>query len=208
MKIFRIFYLASSILILLAACSTQKTAYAAPETQGHSGYTTTYGAKGKIFKTMPETNQDLIVATASLENVTPSPIDLEENEVFADDLYASTEVIVQTEKTKTRNTFTTNVVNNYNEIEKSYKKHSTLNRIFNKDSKQSATQTASGSSASSVLAIAGLVFAIIGLFTYGLLFGIIAVIFSVLGLSSSLKALAIAGLIIGILDIVLVLIAM
>lgn len=208
---FKKIYVAAAILIMATSCSTQKMAYTASEAQSHSGYTTTFGAKGKIIKTEPQSTIPYSVAEESLEKPTVLPndlTDLDEAEVASSDLYASTEVVVQIAKTEKKNTFTTNVVNNYNEIQKSYKKHSILNKIFSKDSKQGVAQTTSGTSAASVLAIAGLVFAIIGLFKYGLIFGIIAVIFSALGLSSSLKALAIAGLVIGILDIVLALIAM
>ena len=54
-------------------------------------------------------------------------------------------------------------------------------------------------------AIVSLICSLVGLLFYGLIFGIIAVIFGLLGLNSKRSGLAVAGLVIGTIDIVVVL---
>ena len=54
-------------------------------------------------------------------------------------------------------------------------------------------------------AIASLVCSLVGLFLYGIIMGIISIIFGVIGLGSKRSGLATAGLVIGIIDVVVVL---
>lgn len=54
-------------------------------------------------------------------------------------------------------------------------------------------------------AIASLVCSLVGLLFYGIIMGIISIIFGVIGLESKRSGLATAGLIIGIIDVVVVL---
>jgi hypothetical protein len=52
------------------------------------------------------------------------------------------------------------------------------------------------------LAVAGFIASLVGLFIFGIILGILAIIFGAIGLESQRRGLAIAALIIGIVDIV------
>lgn len=194
MKLFRISYFAIAILIVFGACNSYKTAFQKSETQNHSGNITSYGPKGIIIKNEIE--------SSSATNDQAADLEKEDAENFSE-VPEDAEVV---ENPRGENVFAKNVASNYKEIQDSYKKNSIARKIFKVNANQNTTQTNADGSAQGGFAIAGFIISIAGLFVFGIIFGLIAMVFSAIGLNGPRKGFAIAGLVIGILDVVLVLI--
>lgn len=190
------------VLILLGSaltysCSSGKksTSYQNDENEPfYSGVTTSYGPGGKIIKNeKPPEDECVNKHVAQVEaNADPTPNRLDKS-------FTAVNSKVGTSLSKINK----NAGENFNFLMTEMKSRSF---VYNVMASSSEDLNENGNQKMNGFAIAGFSVSIVGLFIFGVLFGAIAIVFSALSLNSQRKGLAIAGLIIGIVDVVVALI--
>jgi len=199
------------ISCIILACSSKKEVNVTNNATFHSGITTSYGPKGQIITKqveLPNANYGVEISEAVAT----------ETDFFAGEMTASTEgFVVVAPDTSEHKQVVFLIKEKVGENSMLHKFEETRNILKAEAERKSfvvkrftkykeALANSEKNSRRNWAAILGFMIGVFGLFMYGLILGMLAMMLSGIGLESEYRGLAIAGFIIGLIDVIAVMI--
>ena len=195
---------------LLFSCSSNKKISNVSElgqTTTKKVVVTSYGPKGKIIKSV--VTRETPIREIAVEEKTKSEEVIRINDdkkkeglsVEDANIYAALDIIDRQEPLNDQ-FVGLNSNNTYDSWMRFIKEKSSVYKNLSKIKEHSIAKNGTGDRGKSWASIAGFSVSIVGLFIFGIIFGIVAIVFGAIGLKSDLRGLAIAALVIGIVDVI------
>ena len=168
---------------------------------------TSYGPKGKIIKSV--VTRETPIREIAVEEKTKSEEVIRINDdkkkeglsVEDANIYAALDIIDRQEPLNDQ-FVGLNSNNTYDSWMRFIKEKSIVYKNLSKIKEHSIAKNGTGDRGKNWASIAGFSVSIVGLFIFGIIFGIVAIVFGAIGLKSDLRGLAIAALVIGIVDVI------